>query len=73
MCSQIPYDNPNVLLYLRIAWICVQLIVIGIYYFTSLKVRSWACCADLALTRRTDQVEERHEQCVLFLRLAGSG
>lgn len=39
MARKIPFDDPQVLTYVRIAYVVVQAIVLGVYYFITLKVR----------------------------------
>ncbi|KAG6846145.1 hypothetical protein H0H93_015748, partial [Arthromyces matolae] len=37
---KIPFEDPQVLLYVRIAYVAAQVIVIGTYYYTSLKIKA---------------------------------
>lgn len=39
MARKIPFDDPEVLNYVRVAYVAAQLLVLGMYYYTSLKVR----------------------------------
>lgn len=39
VARKIPFENPEVLLYVRIAYVTVQVIVIGTYFYVSQKVR----------------------------------
>ena len=38
VARKIDFDNPQVLLYVRIAYVAVQAFVLGTYYYTSAKV-----------------------------------
>ena len=38
VARKIPFDDPDVLLYVRIAYVVVQLIIFAAYYYTSMKV-----------------------------------
>jgi len=39
VARKIPFEDPQVLLYVRAAYVTVQLIILGTYYFVSLKVK----------------------------------
>lgn len=39
MARKIPFEDPQVLTYVRIAYVVVQALVLGVYYFITLKVR----------------------------------
>jgi hypothetical protein len=39
VARKIPFDDPQTLTYVRIAYVAVQLIVLGTYYYMSSKVR----------------------------------
>jgi len=39
VARKIPFDDPDVLLYVRIAYVAVQLIIFGAYYYTSMKIK----------------------------------
>lgn len=39
VARKIPFDNPEVLLYVRIGYVAVQVIVLGVYYYISMAVR----------------------------------
>ncbi|KAG5333660.1 hypothetical protein C0989_005138, partial [Termitomyces sp. Mn162] len=39
VARKIPFDDPQVLIYVRIAYVVAQVVVIGTYYFVSLKSR----------------------------------
>ncbi|KAG6816611.1 hypothetical protein H0H87_004617 [Tephrocybe sp. NHM501043] len=40
LARKIPFDDPQVLTYVRIAYVVAQVIVIGTYYYTSLKIKA---------------------------------
>ncbi|KAG6911733.1 hypothetical protein DXG01_007983 [Tephrocybe rancida] len=40
VARKIPFEDPQVLVYVRIAYVVAQLIVVGTYYYTSLKIKS---------------------------------
>jgi len=39
VARKIPFDDPDVLLYVRIAYVVVQLIIFAAYYYTSMKIK----------------------------------
>ncbi|KAG8859355.1 hypothetical protein FRB96_004570 [Tulasnella sp. 330] len=39
LARKIPFEDPQVLLYVRVAYVSVQLIVLGIYYYVSTKIK----------------------------------
>ena len=39
MAKKVPFDDPQVLTYVRIAYVTTQVIVLGAYYYTGLQVR----------------------------------
>ena len=40
VARKIPFDNPDVLLYVRIGYVASQLLTLGVYYYMSVKVRA---------------------------------
>jgi len=40
LARKIPFEDPQVLLYVRIVYVGVQLIVLGMYYWVSLKIKA---------------------------------
>ncbi|KAF8259808.1 inorganic phosphate transporter [Lactarius quietus] len=40
LARKIPFDNPQVLDYVRIAYVASQAIALGVYYFTSSKIKA---------------------------------
>lgn len=42
VARKIPFDNPEVLQYVRIAYVASQVVILAVYYFTSQKVRTLA-------------------------------
>lgn len=40
MARKIPFEDPQVLLYVRVAYVAVQVIILGTYYYVSMKVCS---------------------------------
>lgn len=38
VARKIPFDNPEVLMYVRIAYVAAQAIILGVYYYISLTV-----------------------------------
>ena len=43
VARKIPFDDPEVLNYVRIAYVTAQVIVLGIYYYISYTVRLMSC------------------------------
>ena len=39
MGKRIPFERPDVLNYARIAYVAIQVIILGTYYYISMKVR----------------------------------
>ncbi|KAG8935367.1 hypothetical protein FRC02_008172 [Tulasnella sp. 418] len=39
LARRIPFEDPDVLLYVRIAYVGVQVFVLGVYYYVSLKIK----------------------------------
>ena len=39
MGKRIPFEKPDVLNYARIAYVAIQVIILGTYYYISMKVR----------------------------------
>jgi len=39
VARKIPFDDPDVLLYVRIAYVAVQVIILASYYYVSLKIK----------------------------------
>ena len=39
MAKKVPFDDPQVLTYVRIAYVATQVIVLGVYYYVGLQVR----------------------------------
>ena len=39
MARKIPFDDPQVLVYVRIAYVATQVIVLGVYYYVAQQVR----------------------------------
>ena len=39
VARKIDFEDPQILTYVRIAYVAVQVIVLGTYYYTSMKVR----------------------------------
>jgi len=39
LARKIPFEDPEVLLYVRIAYVGVQLLVLGVYYYVSMKIK----------------------------------
>ena len=40
MAKKVPFDDPQVLTYVRIAYVATQITVLGVYYYVGLQVRS---------------------------------
>jgi hypothetical protein len=64
VARKIPFDDPQVLNYVRIAYVTAQAIILGTYFFTAQKVRPASSRAlsmrgRLHHTALSDQVEER--------------
>jgi hypothetical protein len=38
VARKIPFDDPQILLYVRVAYVVVQVIILGTYYYVSMKV-----------------------------------
>lgn len=41
MARKIPFDDPVVLNYVRAGYVSMQLIMLVVYYYVSLTVRTW--------------------------------
>ena len=39
MAKKVPFDDPQVLTYVRIAYVTTQVVVLGVYYYVGLQVR----------------------------------
>ncbi|RDB30210.1 Inorganic phosphate transport protein PHO88 [Hypsizygus marmoreus] len=39
VARKIPFDDPQILLYVRIAYVAAQLLALGVYYYVSLKIK----------------------------------
>jgi hypothetical protein len=64
VARKIPFDDPQVLNYVRIAYVTAQAIILGTYFFTAQKVRPSSSRALFMRSRLhfaalSDQVEER--------------
>ena len=40
MAKKVPFDDPQVLTYVRIAYVTTQVVVLGVYYYVGLQVRA---------------------------------
>jgi len=40
LARKIPFEDPQVLLYVRIAYVSVQIIVMGVYYWVSMQIKA---------------------------------
>jgi len=40
LARKIPFEDPQTLLYVRVAYVAVQATVLGLYYFVSMKIKS---------------------------------
>ncbi|KAG6902086.1 hypothetical protein C0995_004437 [Termitomyces sp. Mi166 len=63
VARKIPFDDPQVLVYVRIAYVAAQVIVIATYYFVSLKVLFFLFHPARLLT--LSQVKAKNDQSVL--------
>ena len=61
MAKKVPFDDPQVLTYVRIAYVTTQVIVLGAYYYTGLQVRPphHRMLSDSTLTRATGRSRRR--------------
>jgi hypothetical protein len=41
VARKIPFDDPQVLLYVRAAYVIVQVVILGTYYLVSLRVKNY--------------------------------
>ena len=66
LARRIPFDNPQVLLAVRVAYVVTQVVVLGVYYYISTKV-----CAGLRylslheLIFHKYQIKAKNDQTVL--------
>lgn len=60
MARKIPFDDPVTLNYVRIAYVAVQVIILGTYYYISMKVlRRLRTCREIpSKFNPSDQAEE---------------
>jgi hypothetical protein len=65
VARKIPFDDPEVLNYVRIAYVTAQVTVLGIYYYISYTVRSMSCCTPLTATDISSQIKRKNDQTVL--------
>ncbi|KAF8631630.1 hypothetical protein AX15_002270, partial [Amanita polypyramis BW_CC] len=40
VARRIPFDDPQVLLYVRVAYVVAQVVILGVYYYVSLKIKA---------------------------------
>lgn len=63
-----PFDDPQVLVYVRIAYVATQAIVLGVYYFVAQQVRLPSLCSSrtrAGLTCAPWQIKKKNDQTVL--------
>ena len=65
MAKRVPFDDPDVLTYVRIAYVATQVTVLAVYYYVGQQVRSSSaeCSARVSRPHATcaDQEEERSD------------
>lgn len=44
VARKIPFDDPEVLNYVRIAYVTAQVLILGVYYYVSYTVRLYYVC-----------------------------
>ena len=47
VARKIPFEDPEVLMYVRLGYVATQLATLAIYFYTSYKVISSSCCINI--------------------------
>ena len=65
MARRIPFDDPQVLTYVRMAYVATQVTVLGVYYYVGMQVRLLfpKPCSPILISR--SQIRKKNDQTVL--------
>lgn len=63
VAKKVPFDDPQVLLYVRIGYVVAQLTVLGVFYYVSTLVRRFSCLLDCPSP--LSQVKKKNDMTVL--------
>ena len=65
VARKIPFDDPDVLNYVRIGYVASQVIILGVYYLTSLRVCSFSSIMSNSRADVYLQIKAKNDQTVL--------
>ena len=65
MARRIPFDDPQVLTYVRMAYVATQVTVLGVYYYVGMQVRLLLSKPSPPILIFYSQIRKKNDQTVL--------